>query len=45
MVKEWSYFKFLAMTSVDAHMEVEPWTASFGAKGEGTSAILVQDLR
>jgi hypothetical protein len=33
IVKEWSYFKFLAMRSVDAQMKVEPWTSNVGANG------------
>ena len=33
MVKEWSYFKFLAMRNVDAQMKVEPWTPNVGANG------------
>lgn len=33
MVKEWSYFKVLAMRGVDAQMKIEPWSPSVEAKG------------
>lgn len=32
MVKEWSFFPFLAMRYVNAQMKIEAYTTSFGAK-------------
>jgi len=34
MVKEWSFFPYIAMRYVNAQMKIHSYTASFAAKGE-----------
>lgn len=34
MLKDWSFFPYIAMRYVNAQMKIDPCTASFGAKGE-----------
>lgn len=34
VVKEWSYFKTLTMRSVEAHINIEPWSPAGGIKGK-----------
>jgi len=33
MVRDWSQFKYLEMSNVDAQMKVQQWSPSVGAKG------------